>query len=246
VAGDGAPGVPGPVSLEDVGLGSYDVAAEFRQRDAASRYRDLYSPFNPAHLFEVQCRERVVLGLLSEVGIADLSNRRILEVGCGAGLELARLSAYGACRPTLFGIELDHARAVRAETCTVGSGIVQGDAAELPYRASSFDLILQFTVFSSIPTIEMRRRAAAEILRVLRPGGHLLWHDFWVNPVNQRTQALGRRDIRELFPGCRIRLRASTLAPPIARVLAGRSWLASWCLEAIPWLRTHYVALVTR
>jgi SAM-dependent methyltransferase len=238
--------VSGPVSVDDVGVESRDVSAEFRRRDAASRYRDLYSPFNSSHLFAVQCRERIVLRLLSEAGVDDLSNLRILEVGCGAGLELARLSAYGACRPSLFGIDLDHARAVRAGTCTVGSGVVQGDAAELPYRPSSFDLVLQFTVFSSIPTAEMRRKAADEILRVLRPGGHLIWHDFWLNPVNRRTQGLGRRAIRELFPGCRIRVRASTLAPPIARSLAGRSWLAASCLEAIPWLRTHYVALVTR
>lgn len=205
----------------------------------------LYSPFNPSHLFAVQCRERVALRLLAEAGVTDLAPLRILDVGCGDGNELARLSAYGARRSALFGVELDHARAVRAET-GAASGIVQGDATALPYRAGTFDLALQCTMFSSIPTAEQRTSAAAEILRVLKPGGSLLWHDFWINPVNRRTHALGRREIRALFPGCHIRFRLSTLAPPLARRLAGWAWVVAACLESLPWLRTHYVALVTK
>lgn len=60
-------------------------AEESRIRQAyARRLRsNLYSRFNPAHLFLVQERERRILSLLCREGCAPLETKKILEIGCG-------------------------------------------------------------------------------------------------------------------------------------------------------------------
>jgi len=62
----------------------------------------------------------------------------------------------------------------------------------LPYAAHSFDLTMQFTVFSSVLDDEVKANVAREMLRVTRPVGMLLWYDFWLNPSNPRLTPLGR------------------------------------------------------
>jgi hypothetical protein len=55
------------------------------------------------------------------------------------------------------------------------------------------------------------------MLRVLRPGGRILWYDFFRNnPTNPNVRGVGAAEIRALFPGRRIELRRVTLAPPLA------------------------------
>jgi len=48
-----------------------------------------------------------------------------------------------------------------------------GNAEELPYEDESFDIVMQFTVFTSILDNEMKIRIAKEMLRVLKPKGIL-------------------------------------------------------------------------
>lgn len=118
------------------------------------------------------------------------------------------------------------------------------DAAELPTSDESFDLVLAFTLFTSIPDASKRAAVAREVQRVLRPRGALLWYDFWVNPLNPDTQALGPADIKRLFGYEPVESRRVTLAPPIVRAIAPRSWIACELLGRLPFLRTHWLALV--
>jgi len=123
------------------------------------------------------------------------------------------------------------------------------DAAELPYPSESFDLILAFTLLSSIVEAGARRAAASEILRVLRPGGTLMIYDFWVNPRNPDVRPLGRSEVRRLFAGCAFDWRRVTLAPPLLRLLAPLAfggWLACHLLEKLPFLCTHFLVAVTK
>ena len=49
----------------------------------------------------------------------------------------------------------------------------------------------------------------------------MIWYDFhWNNPRNSDVRKVTRREIAGLFPGCEIRLRRITLAPPLGRRLA--------------------------
>ena len=94
--------------------------------------------------------------------------------------------------------------------------------------------------FSSILEEEQRRIVAGELRRVIRSGGVLMWYDLRVdNPRNSDVRAVPSRALADLFPSWSIQLRSVTLAPPLARMVVPRSWLAAQMLSALPLLRTH-------
>jgi hypothetical protein len=109
--------------------------------------------------------------------------------------------------------------------------------------SSSLDMVLLFTVFSSILDHRMAENVATEVRRVLKPGGAVLWYDFrYDNPSNPHTRGMTKRHIRRLFPGFTLNLRTITSLPPLARRLGrATSWLYP-VLAAGPFLRTHYAA----
>jgi hypothetical protein len=102
-------------------------------------------------------------------------------------------------------------------------------------------------VFTSVLDPEMKQAMAAEMLRVLRPHGIILWYDFfWKNPANPYVRPVGKEELRQLFPGCAFDLRRVSLAPPLARLVAPRSWAASAVLSRVPALCTHYLGAIYR
>jgi hypothetical protein len=94
---------------------------------------------------------------------------------------------------------------------------------------------------------DVRQLLADEIVRVLAPGGALLWYDFaYDNPANANVKGIKRAEVRRLFPSLRGRIKAVTLAPPLARLLAPRAWTLATLLEAIPLLRTHLMGVLIK
>jgi ubiquinone/menaquinone biosynthesis C-methylase UbiE len=173
----------------------------------------------------------------------------VLDVGCGHGQWLADLIKWGARPENLSGLDLLPERIAAAQVRLPRSVQLEtGSATALPATSGSQDMVVLSTVFSSILDQETRRRIAAEVLRVLRPtGGLVLWYDFFVdNPRNKDVRGVSRKAIRALFPKCAIDLRRTTLAPPIARRVAPRSWLACDLLDALWMLRSHYVGVLRR
>jgi hypothetical protein len=79
------------------------------------------------------------------------------------------------------------------------------------------------------------------MLRVLKPGGMILWHDFWINPFNTQTRGLRKAEIRALFPGCQFTFKRISLAAPLARWIAPHSWLACYLSERLRLFNTHYL-----
>ena len=55
--------------------------------------------------------------------------------------------------------------------------LVAGDATSLPWPEQSFDLVTQFTCLSSVLDHDVRRAIAAEMWRVLAPGGAIVSYD---------------------------------------------------------------------
>jgi len=213
-----------------------------RAEEAARRY----GYWNPAPFFLVQRLERDVADRLRRNGLLPLGERRVLEAGCGSGYWLRFALRLGAQPHNLHGVDILPERVRDAYRLSPNFPLLIGDAARLPYEDGYFDLVMQFTMFTSILDDGLRRRAAAEMLRVLKPSGTVLWYDFILNPGNPDTRGIRAREVRSLFPGCQVRIRRATLAPPISRRLAPFSWLACYLLELIPWLRTHYLATVTK
>jgi ubiquinone/menaquinone biosynthesis C-methylase UbiE len=219
------------------------ITSYYQQREASGLARR-YSLFQPGSLFRVQRFERHMLAALTRHGITSLSDSRILDVGCGDGSFLRRLVSWGAEPNLLAGVDLLEDRVAAARRIEPCLDVRQADATALPFEDASFDLVAQLTVLTSILDGEMRREVAREMARVLRPGGVVVSYDFRVARDRRNTRPLRVAELAGLFPGFSVDGRRVTLIPPLARALAGRSWMLCELLEAIPLLRTHELVLL--
>ena len=231
-------------------VGSGDAEQERIARVYAGRQKRLppgyYSIFHPGNLYIVQRRERATLRLLADHGLSDLSDRRILEVGCGSGSELLRLVGWGADPGLMAGVDVLPERIGAARAKLPAADLREADARSLPFPDESFDLVQQFTLFSSVLDAEFRRRIAAEMLRILKPGGFILWYDMRYVRPGGALAGIGKDELMSLFPGCRYDIRAETLVPVVARRLARVSWLLCDIVAMLPFVRSHYVACIRK
>ena len=223
---------------------------EARIRAAYARRHSgtLYSWFHPGHLFFVQQRERDVLAVLKQNGFCSLKEKSILEIGCGTGYWIREFIKWGAKPENITGIDLLPDRIAEARSlCPEGIKLYCGNAANLEFKDSTFDLVLQSTAFTSILDPTMKQQVADEMIRVLKEKGLIIWYDYNVNnPWNSDVQGVKKREIYQLFPNCRIKLMRITLAPPITRLIAPYTWLACYLLERVPWLCTHYLGVIRK
>ena len=106
---------------------------------------------------------------------ADLSGKRVLEVGCGHGggasylMHTLHPASYTGLDLNPTGIAFCQKRHRLA-----GLDFVQGDAEDLPFADQSFDAVINVESSHCYPHFP---RFLAEVERVLRPGGHLLYCD---------------------------------------------------------------------
>ena len=104
-----------------------------------------------------------------QVGVEQ--GERVLDVACGTGNAAIRAAQRGG---TVTGLDivpalLDQGRALAAQA-GVEVDFVEGDAEELPFEDTSFDVVLSTFGCMFVPD---HRRAASEIARVLRAGGRI-------------------------------------------------------------------------
>ena len=122
------------------------------------------------------------------------SQPRILDVGCGGGLDLAHWLSLGWPAQRLAGVDLVERRIAAAANRCPGVDLRLTFGSELPFAADSFDVATAVTVFSSVLDPTVRRRLFAEMRRVVRPGGSILVYDFVIrNPRNPDVVAMTRR-----------------------------------------------------
>jgi ubiquinone/menaquinone biosynthesis C-methylase UbiE len=93
-------------------------------------------------------------------------DKDVLEVGAGTGLIMAGLNAMPR---SLVGLDISAGMLKKASLR--GFKVVQGSATALPFDSGRFDVVYSFKVLAHIPDIEA---AVAEMVRVLRSGGHLI------------------------------------------------------------------------
>lgn len=222
------------------------LRAEYADRRRRLAGSVLYSRFNLPHLFLLQQRERATIALLKRHGLVNLAESRVLELGCGEGGVLVEYLGYGASPRYLHGTDLLPDRIALAQDHLPLVSFSCADGQFLPYADSVFDLVLQYTVFSSILDASIKQGLAREMLRVLRPEGLILWYDFWLNPSNPQTKGIRPAEIRSLFPDSKFDFCRITLAPPISRRLVPISWLFSSFLERLALFNTHYLFAISR
>lgn len=99
----------------------------------------------------------------------SLAHLRILDAGCGTGFNLLH---YASTRGRdVYGLDLtmDALQWVRKRGFTK---VAQASAADIPFASETFDLVFSFDVLQQMPP-KLDEQAIREMLRVLKPGGHL-------------------------------------------------------------------------
>jgi ubiquinone/menaquinone biosynthesis C-methylase UbiE len=139
--------------------------------------------------------ERAAWDRIFDLALAGRSRLDALDVGCGTGFlsfELAR-RGHG-----VVGIDFAPAMLAEARRKAAEEGAAvrfeQGDAEQLPFVASSFDLVISRHVLWTLPHPEA---AADEWIRVLRPGGRLVVIDGQFDPGALVHQAENARTSSE-------------------------------------------------
>ena len=159
---------------------------------------------------------------------------RVLENGCGVGMYVEKLAAFGG---TVIGLEYDHERA--AEAHARSPYIVHAAGEFVPLPAEAFDLILSHEV---IEHVQDDRAAVREMVRVLKTGGRIAlfcpnrgypfethgiyWkgtyhfgNKLFVNYLPRRwrdklaphVRVYSRRDLEKLFEGLPVRFLERTI-----------------------------------
>lgn len=200
-----------------------------------------YSLLQPDVWQTLQERQRALLRLFRAMGWSNLSECRLVEVGCGSGSNLLEFLRFGFRPEHLTGLELLPERHAQARAVLPERLVLHlGDASRAPLAGGSVDLVFQATVFSSLLDDAFQQRLADAMWRWVKPGGAVLWYDFtFDNPHNPDVRGVPLARVRALFPQATLRTQRLTLAPPIARrVCAVHPALYGLC-NALPLLRTH-------
>jgi ubiquinone/menaquinone biosynthesis C-methylase UbiE len=183
-----------------------EIRDEYRRRDVAPQCAGQYSFLNRTHARLVLDRERAILDALSRHLKVAVDEAEVLDVGAGTGISLALLAAYGFDARRLHGVDIVASRVEQGRVQFPAFDLRVGDGYSLPWDDASFDVVQQITMLSSVHDPRLRETIAAEMRRVLRPGGLLLSFDVASVPVlprlvNRAASAFGARRRRAVVSG---------------------------------------------
>lgn len=179
---------------------------------------------NPEVTFQAFALDRANIRALRGLKL-DREKTKILDVGCGSGTSLLQFLRLGFPPANLTGVDSDRARIEEARERFPNVCFECESAESLSFADSAFDLVFESTLFMMLTSESLARAVAAEMLRVTRPGAHVMLADWrYAEPRSQDHRAVSAKRIRSLFEvGIATDVVArerGALVPPLGRVLS--------------------------
>jgi ubiquinone/menaquinone biosynthesis C-methylase UbiE len=136
------------------------------------RWEEAYITGEHKNRWHRELPSQELIGVLATLALPE--GATILDAGCGAGTEAVYVAGFGY---TVIGVDgspraLEFARE-RSASAGVDVTWHEADVLNMPVDAASVDLVTDRGCFHHVETSD-RARYAAEMARVLRPGGRLL------------------------------------------------------------------------
>jgi SAM-dependent methyltransferase len=206
---------------------------------------------NPEVLYQSLAQEAALVRALQCVR-PNHEAARILDVGCGDGTTLLAFLRLGFAPANLHGIDFQEERIARAKEKCTNIHFAHGDATKLEFASETFDLVHEATMFIHSVDEGLSRKIAGEMVRVTKPGGHILLCDWrYSKPGSTAHRAVTQKRIAGLFEvGVRTRrcgVFAGPLLPPIGRFLSLRLPSAYFLVGALlPFLVGHVTTVLRK
>lgn len=108
----------------------------------------------------------------------SLAGQRVLEVGCGRGVGLEILLAFGAAQVTGFDLDpkMVSLAQKRLSRYDGRAHVFVGDAEAIDAPDATFDAVIDYGILHHVPNWP---QALTEIARVLKPGGRFYFEDLF-------------------------------------------------------------------
>lgn len=174
----------------------------------------------------------------------------ILDVGCGSGQSLRILMNIGYLPFNMYGIDNIEERIDDGVRRFPNINFKCGDACSMNYADSSFDLVMESTLFITIKD-DIAVPIAEEMMRVVKPNGHILLIDWQYDYFHKEYKALNSARIKKLFPKYKIiTSKDGSLIPPIgyyiSRNLPQLYFLIQWAFPVLVGQKTTILMLDKR
>jgi SAM-dependent methyltransferase len=150
-----------------------------RRRSAMTDPATIYETWFVPALFAPLARE-----VLARTDVPE--DARVLDVACGSGIVARTIASRVGPEGSVIGLDANPAMLGAARRAAAVEGVTiewrQGNAQDLPFANGSFDLVICQMGLQFFPD---RARVAAEMARVLAPGGQVIvstWRGLDQNP----------------------------------------------------------------
>ena len=194
------------------GIASLVYPQTLQESDASwNRFYDAIAPF---YDFSERVLGRLLTGVDMAKGRAEIvafaglePGSQVLEVSPGPGVfhPLLRKALGPASRIVSADLSLNMLRECRRRHGGLGIALIQANALHLPFADESFDALFHF---GGVNLFSDPRQALREFVRVVRPGGRIVWGD---EQMSERfSHPIGRRVLPHINPG----FRKTPPAPP--------------------------------